>query len=94
MKFNNIHKSPFFVALILLAFYGLIIFAIYSSSSRKKKDIDVQHGIISGAVKGYKKERGDVDIPGGVDYGSIGSFERSKRDKTIMELTGGFGGFG
>lgn len=95
MKFNEIYKSPFFVAFLILAFYGLIIFLLTYFISKNKKNSSIkQYGIISGAVKGYNKERSDIDIPGGVDYGTIGSFERSKRDKTIMELTGGFGGFG
>lgn len=90
MKF---HKSPFFVALLILSFYGIIIYIIYIGSKKAYKP-QKQHGIISGAVKGYSRERKDIDIPGGVNYGNIGSFERAKGDKTIMELTGGFGGFG
>jgi hypothetical protein len=97
MKFNEIYTSPFFVAFLILAFYGLVIFVLIYFISKNNKNTSSyikQYGIISGAVKGYNKERSDIDIPGGVDYGTIGSFERSKRDKTIMELTGGFGGFG
>jgi len=91
MKF---HKSPIFVALLLFAFYGILTYVFYIGIKKATNKPQKQYGIISGAVKGYSRERKDVDIPGGVNYGNIGSFERSKRDKTITELTGGFGGFG